>query len=111
MVATLHHMDRSAAFVRAKELLRPGGVLCVIGLARSQLPRDLPVELASAVAHRFYAWRKGVWQHPSPVRAPSETYADMRRISDEALPGCHFRRRVLWRYSLIWTKGRGSTPC
>lgn len=106
MVATLHHMDLSAALARARELLRPGGVLCVIGLARGRPLHDIHIELAAAVTHRFHAWRNGVWQHPSPVQAPSETYAEMRRISDEALPGSHFRRRVLWRYSLIWAKAR-----
>lgn len=34
-VASLHHMDVAAALVRMRSLLRPGGRLVVIGLARS----------------------------------------------------------------------------
>jgi hypothetical protein len=28
----------------------------------------------------------------------------VRRMAAEALPGARYRRHVLWRYSLIWTK-------
>ena len=39
-VASLHHMDMQRGVERALALLRPGGVLCVLGLARSTRPRD-----------------------------------------------------------------------
>ena len=104
-VATLHHLDAISALSRVRELLRPGGVLCIIGLASGRLPRDLPIELAAAVVHRFHSRTKGWWQHPSPtLPTPPETYGDMRRIAIELLPGASFRRRLLWRYSLTWTK-------
>ena len=41
-VATLHHLDATAGLQRMAELLRPGGVLVVIGCARSTYPADLP---------------------------------------------------------------------
>ena len=46
-VAALHHMDVTAALGRVRDLLKPGGVLCAVGLARSQLPRDIPIEVAA----------------------------------------------------------------
>jgi SAM-dependent methyltransferase len=49
-VAALHHMDVAAALARVRDLLKPGGVLCAIGLARSQLPRDIPIEVAGVVS-------------------------------------------------------------
>jgi SAM-dependent methyltransferase len=106
-VATLHHLDAVAALTRIRELLKPGGVLCAVGVARGGSPRDLPFELAGVVTHRLHTWRKGYWEHPSPtVWPPPETYAGMRRIATELLPGVRFRRHVLWRYSLTWRKDR-----
>lgn len=106
-VAALHHMDVTAALGRVRDLLKPGGVLCAVGLARSQLPRDIPIEVAGAVSHRIHLLTTGYWEHPSPtVWPPPETYLDIRRIAADVLPGVRFRRHVLWRYSLTWTKGR-----
>ena len=34
-IASLHHMDARAALRRMSDLLRPGGVLAVVGLARA----------------------------------------------------------------------------
>jgi SAM-dependent methyltransferase len=108
-VATLHHLDAVAGLTRMKDLLAPGGVLAVVGLARSAIT-GLPYELAGALAHRGHVsrlHRKGQarWEHPSPtVWPPPHTYADVRRLSAELLPGRRYRRHALWRYSLIWTK-------
>jgi hypothetical protein len=86
------------------DLLRPGGVLVVVGVARSQ-PADLHRELAAFVAHRWLRMRRTLWEHSSPVVwPPPETYAGMRRLAEEVLPGVRYRRHVLWRYSLVWTK-------
>ena len=48
-VAALHHMDAAAALRRMRELLRPGGTLAVVGLARSRFPTDLPLGVAARV--------------------------------------------------------------
>ncbi|MGH8931586.1 MAG: class I SAM-dependent methyltransferase, partial [Egibacteraceae bacterium] len=104
-VAALHHMDATTALGRMRDLLRPGGVLTVVGLARSEYLADLPADLAGAVAHRFHALTKSHWEHPSPtVWPPPETYAGMRRLAAQVLPGARFRRHLLWRYSLTWLK-------
>jgi SAM-dependent methyltransferase len=104
-VATLHHMAAAAGLSRMADLLRPGGVLVVIGCAQSCLPADLPYELAAVLGHRLHGLTKPVWEHPSPqVWPPPETYTRMRRLATDLLPGARFRRRLLWRYSLVWTK-------
>ncbi|WP_324192697.1 class I SAM-dependent methyltransferase [Nocardia transvalensis] len=104
-VATLHHMDATVGLTRMIDLLRPGGTLAVVGLARTRLPADLPWILASVP---IYAWRhatKKEWAHPSPiVWPPPETYQGMRRITENTLPGARFRRHLLPRYSIVWTK-------
>ncbi|WP_232850789.1 class I SAM-dependent methyltransferase [Nocardia acididurans] len=104
-VATLHHMDAVTALTRMAELLRPGGTLAIVGLARDVFPRDLAYSLAGVVAYRYHRIRKRDWLHPSPiVWPPPVTNREMRRIAEQVLPGARFRRHLLWRYSIVWTK-------
>jgi SAM-dependent methyltransferase len=105
-VATLHHMDAGAALARMRDLLRPGGALVIIGLPRPDLPADLPWLFASTAASSIHKLTRRYWEHPSPtVWPPPETFAGMRRIAARVLPGARLRRHLLWRYSLVWTKG------
>jgi SAM-dependent methyltransferase len=104
-VATLHHMDAATGLARMRDLLRPGGVLAVVGLARSTMPRDLPRDLAGIAVSTIHRARKGHWQHPSPlVWPPPVTYQEMRKLAADILPGCQYRRHLLLRYSIIWRR-------
>ncbi|MGY1608479.1 class I SAM-dependent methyltransferase [Geodermatophilus sp. SYSU D00700] len=104
-VAALHHVDAGVGLARLSDLLRPGGVLAVVGLARSRYPVDLPHDLAAAIVHKVHGLLRPTWEHPSPtVWPPPETYAGMRRLTAALLPGRRFRRHLLWRYSVVWTK-------
>jgi 2-polyprenyl-3-methyl-5-hydroxy-6-metoxy-1,4-benzoquinol methylase len=103
-VAALHHMPPAAALTGMARLLRPGGVLIVVGCARTRLPADLPWELAAALTHRLRPTRTE-WRQPGPTRwPPAHTYAQLRRLAVRLLPGARYRRRLLWRYTLTWTK-------
>jgi SAM-dependent methyltransferase len=115
-VASLHHMDAEVALGTMSGLLRPGGVLVVIGLARGATPTDLfrlvPAMLgtrlhqaASAVSRRRNAQSQPAGGYLSPVVWPPPlTYGGYRQVAVRALPGARFRRRLYWRYSLVWTK-------
>jgi SAM-dependent methyltransferase len=106
-VAALHHMDARAAFGQMSQLLAPGGTLAIVGLARSRLPADLPWEAAAVIAHQGHKLTRTYWEQPSPtVWPPPLTYAEIRTLARQALPGVRYRRHLLWRYSLIWTKPR-----
>jgi SAM-dependent methyltransferase len=103
-VASLHHMDAEPALIHLKDLLRPRGVLAVIGLARSS-PSDWPLDVAAIAPHHLRRRRSGYWQHPSPtVWPPPESYRSMRQITRRVLPGAQLRRRLYWRYTLAWIK-------
>jgi SAM-dependent methyltransferase len=110
-VATLHHMDAAAGLRRMADLLRPGGRLVLVGLARLggvRGIRDLPAELGGVVLHRVERSRHQFVEVAAPtVLPPPETYASMRRIARATLPGASFRRRLLWRYTLVWEKPAG----
>jgi 2-polyprenyl-3-methyl-5-hydroxy-6-metoxy-1,4-benzoquinol methylase len=104
-VASLHHMDEQAGLARMAELLRPGGTLGVVGLARSGSAPDLAYDLAGAFATRAHKRTKAYWETPAPkVWPPPHTYAQLRRLSQTILPGREFRRRAMWRYTITWTK-------
>jgi SAM-dependent methyltransferase len=108
-IAVLHHMDTAAGLERMRELLRPGGVLAVIGLPRPRLPHDLPYGIAGAVATRWHRWRNGGYREVTAptVWPPPETLAQVTATAERLLPGVRVRRHLLWRYSLICTKPRG----
>lgn len=109
-VATLHHMDARAGLDRMRLLLRPGGTLAVLGLARAKMPQDLLPEAAAVLTNLRYRMTKTYWEHSAPtVWPPPVSYAQMRKIATAALPGRRFRRHLLWRYSIVWKKAGAST--
>lgn len=106
-VATLHHMDAEAALKRMSALVRPGGALVIIGLARSRGFRDFAYDVAGTVAAWVYRHilLKRYWEHDAPkVWPPPQSYAEIRAMAARLLPGVTYRRHVLWRYSLVWRK-------
>lgn len=104
-VASLHHMDAATALARMSGLLRPGGVLAVVGLARARYPADLLLDLAAVIGTRVHQLTKTLWEHPSPtIWPPPETFKRMRQLANGFLPGARYRRHLLWRYSLVWAK-------
>ena len=104
-IATLHHMDAPAALARMRRLLRPGGTIAILGLAGDRPILGTPFDVAGWAAHRLYLRTRTYWEHPSPTVMTAPSYAEMRRIAAVSLPGSQFRRHLLWRYSVLWTKG------
>ena len=103
-VASLHHMEAREGLLRMRSLVAPGGVLVVVGLARPDLPRDLPIEIAAQFAGLVQRRPANLNGEPSApiVWPPPERYSTMRRLAAELLPGVHWRRHLMWRYSLVW---------
>lgn len=104
-VAVLHHLGIEAGLERMTELLRPGGLLVVVGLAATRSPIDASFDLAGAVATRLLKRTKTYREVSAPMIWPiPHTYGQVRRVARRLLPGARYRRHVLWRYSLVWTK-------
>jgi SAM-dependent methyltransferase len=103
-VAWLHHVDARAGLIRLRSLVAPGGVLVVIGLARPDLPKDIPIEVAAQIVSRIQQQPDKDDGIPGPpvIWPPPERYATMRRLAGDLLPGVRWRRHLLWRYSLVW---------
>ncbi len=105
-VASLHHMDARAGLLRLRNLVAPGGVLIVIGLAKAEFPKDIPIELAALTVNRLRRRPKAPGDGtagPPLVWPPPERYSTMYRLGAELLPGVSWRRHLMWRYSLVWT--------
>lgn len=106
-VATVHHMDFTEALRRMRALLRPGGTLVVVCLAREAGPADLAVWAACApVVRAAKVALRASGPEGMPEAAPQMSYAQVRRSARRVLPGVRYRRHVLRRYSLRWRKPR-----
>jgi SAM-dependent methyltransferase len=116
-VSALHHMPLPDILPRLAAALRPGGVLAVVALPRVDLPRELPVEAVSVLAHRivgavFLAARSvgsGSWYAKETtgmpvVLDPPLTTRQVHRQARAVLPGVRVRRLLFWRYLLLWQK-------
>jgi SAM-dependent methyltransferase len=101
---SLHHMDFTAALTRAANLLRPGGRLALIGLAADKSITDLLVAAPAVPVGLFYRaiYRKG--ESGAPIMDPDHSWREVRAEATRLLPGVRYRRHLLWRYSLLWTK-------
>jgi SAM-dependent methyltransferase len=104
-IASLHHMDLRAALRRVAGVLRPGGVAVLVGLARPASLTDYLIEAVGVVASRLMRVFVGYKDVRAPtVWPPPLTYAECRQIGLVELAGAKFRRRLFFRYSLVWTK-------
>jgi ubiquinone/menaquinone biosynthesis C-methylase UbiE len=101
---SLHHMDFTAALTTMARLLRPGGQLAVIGLAADKSIGDLLTGVPGVPVDLFYRaiYRRG--ESGAPIMDPDQSWREVRTAARETLPGVRYRRRLLWRYSLLWTK-------
>jgi SAM-dependent methyltransferase len=103
MVASLHHLPLAPALAHAAAALRAGGVLAVVGLART---RGLE-HLASFVAWPVSRWLAATRAHArvdAPTSDPTLALGDIAATCKRILPGAVITRRLLWRYTLVWTK-------
>lgn len=105
-VATIHHLGTADALDHLVPLIRPGGVLAVVGLASSSGLRDLVYDCSGHLLSRLFRLRRTLWwdRDVPVIWPPSETYDEVHKIAQARLPGCAFRRHMLFRYSIVWRK-------
>ncbi|MGH3258403.1 MAG: class I SAM-dependent methyltransferase [Streptosporangiaceae bacterium] len=101
---SLHHMDFAAALTKMASLLRPGGNLAVIGLAKNGSLTDLMPDVPATPVNLFYRAVYHEGDSGFPVKDPDMTWGQVRATADTLLPGVRYHRHLLWRYSLLWSK-------
>jgi len=86
-----------------KELVRPGGVVAVVGFAQPSTVEDRVLMLAGAAVKTVHRFRRSYWEHNAPVCWPPPlTTGQMRAIANDEIPGATFRPLMSNRFSLIW---------
>ncbi len=120
LVAVLHHLPlRPTLRALRDDCLAPGGRLVVVGCHREAGAADVVASLPAAVANPLV----GLAKHPAradavpvhmaaPTAEPRETLAEIRAAAAVELPGARIRRRLFWRYSLVYDAParRASSP-
>jgi SAM-dependent methyltransferase len=114
-MSSLHHLPLAPALQRLATALRPGGVLAAVAMPRTDLPRELPVELLGSAWHlvigaglaafghrRGLALRRSPDHDVMPVRDPELSIRQVRQEAVSVLPGVRVHRLLLWRYLLVW---------
>ena len=109
-VATLHHLPLGAALRKFSDLLRPGGVLAIVGLYRMATPIDYAFAAAALPTSCAIRSLRGEEQVGAPMQDPTETLGSIRRESASILPGAVLRRRFFFRYTIVWRKPGGGEP-
>jgi 2-polyprenyl-3-methyl-5-hydroxy-6-metoxy-1,4-benzoquinol methylase len=103
-VASLHHLDAAKGLARFAQMVKPRGVVGVIGLAANQWS-DLPYAAVAESAKLILGFMRGHWEHSAFMAwPPPATYQQMKSIATNILPGARYKRHLLGRYSLIWEK-------
>jgi len=113
-IATFHHLPLELMLQKAKDALRPGGVLLILDLFKSEWPRDFLMDCAAVPASVILRLVKtGRLREPQTVRdawAAHGIHDDylplsvIHQICDRVIPGTEVRRHLLWRYSIVWKK-------
>lgn len=110
-VATIHHLPFAQALARFRRSLAPGGTLVIVGLSRARTPADhllgavaIPANAVTGLLkNRGRPSRRPV-SMTAPTRAADMSFGDIAREAREVLPGARLRRRLFWRYTLVWNQ-------
>jgi len=104
VVRVLHHLPPEDALQEIVRLVRPGGVVVVVGLYRLRTPADYAWGVAGKIARLL---RSGVPQaehSQAPWADVHEDLATIRRKLASALPGVRVERTPFIRYRAVWRK-------
>lgn len=97
-------MDFGAAPVKMARILRPGGRLAVIGLGSNGALADWVIGAPGILVNVWCKRTRGEGDSGAPIMNPDMPWSQVHKVAARFLPGTRYRRHLLWRYSLIWTK-------
>ena len=113
-IATLHHLRQRELLVKLKQALKPGGVLVVLDLVKSNsLVERIFDFVGLGLSGSLRLIHDGRLKQPAEVRKAWEqhgthdsysTVDEVRAVADEIAPGSSVRRHLLWRYSMVYQK-------
>ncbi|MGG2464887.1 class I SAM-dependent methyltransferase [Streptomyces sp. RGM 3693] len=108
-VAAIHHLPFVEALTVFRQHLAPGGTLVLVGLSRPTTPTDYLLGAAASPLNATIGWLKNKGRTaPRPVsmtaltRPADMSFPDIVREARAVLPNARVRRRLFWRYTLVW---------
>lgn len=113
--ATAHHLPYAWLLEFAKDKLKKGGRLLILDLARPSSLPDFFVWAAAVPINPIMSLIKNGRLHKDEPHARAlwerhgehDTYmklSEIRRLANKYLPTSKVKRKLFWRYVLIWTK-------
>jgi SAM-dependent methyltransferase len=114
-IAAVHHMPFEAALRKLRDVLRPGGVLALLGLHRNASVADYTAGAVSLALRGARRLGEAVGLGPGrsafesrvvpPLAEPRMTLREIRAGAERVLPGARVRRHLGFRYS-VWFEKR-----
>ncbi|GGU84352.1 SAM-dependent methyltransferase [Streptomyces albospinus] len=108
-VAAIHHLPFTDALNVFRKHLAPGGTLVILGLSRPTTPGDHLLGAMASPLNATLGWLKNRGRAaPRPLSMTAMTrpadmaFPDIVRETQAVLPGARLRRRLFWRYTLVW---------
>jgi SAM-dependent methyltransferase len=111
-VAVVHHAPFEEAVTRLARLTAPGGRLVIVGMAANRTPLDWLISACGVPASLLHARRRDGKRGPvgMPMEDAYMSWRQIRRAVHRLLPGCAYRRTLLWRYVVVWDRPREGGP-
>ncbi|MGB3954898.1 MAG: class I SAM-dependent methyltransferase [Brooklawnia sp.] len=103
-VMLLHQTRLELALVEMRRVLKPGGLLVNLGIARDKGVGDLGRTVLDTIAEPFSRRGTTSWQ-PGTTQLPARLgWQETHEAIDRMLPGVEFRRVPGWRYLATWRR-------
>jgi len=108
-VAVVHHLPLPTALARLRSLVAPGGRVVVVGCYRAATRGDRLLDLVAVPANLVMGLLLSARSSEArvamsaPTAPPTTTLAEVRAVAAQLLPGARVRRRLFWRYSLVYS--------
>ncbi|MET7734560.1 class I SAM-dependent methyltransferase [Streptomyces sp. NPDC005402] len=111
-VAVVHHAPFEDAVAGLVRLLAPGGRLVIVGMAYNETALDWVISGCGLPASLLIRRLRGGKRAPAdmPMEDPPVHWAEARGAARRLLPGCRYRRHLLWRYTAVWDKPQEGGP-
>lgn len=113
-IATVHHFSLADFAQKAKQELKLGGKICILDLCQFNSLADKLTESLAVPAN----WLLNAWHNNQAIPSQEEqkawqehqasdhylTLDEVEAIATHHLPNATIKRRLFWRYSLVWEK-------
>lgn len=103
-VMVLHQTRLELALVEMRRVLKPGGLLVDLGIARDKGVGDLGRTVLDTLVEPFSRRGTTGWQ-PDTTKVPARLgWRETQQAIERMLPGVEFRRVRGWRYLATWRR-------